>query len=148
MPRLQCVWRAIGNDHLRRVFGAPSRRGSEQEEARGAGRRVVALGIGHFHADKSRLERHVRRDCTIPIMQSTGFRRDEINLEELRERLKKMTGAELRKFGRHAAYMCSPKTNTGQKPRQVFEIQLEEARNEWKRRTVTKKRVVEEFEGK
>jgi hypothetical protein len=24
---------------------------------------VVALGIGHFHADKSQLERHVRRDC-------------------------------------------------------------------------------------
>jgi len=23
---------------------------------------VVALGIGHFHADKSQLERHVRRD--------------------------------------------------------------------------------------
>src|SRR4029077_2114176 len=61
-PRLQCVWRAIGNDHLRRVLRAPSRRGSEQEEARGAGQRVVALGIGHFHADKSQLERHVRRD--------------------------------------------------------------------------------------
>ena len=45
--------RAIGNDHLRRVLRAPSRRGSEQEEARGAGQRVVALGIGHFHADKS-----------------------------------------------------------------------------------------------
>jgi len=61
-PRLQCVWRTIGNDHLRRVLRAPSRRGPEQEEARGAGRRVVALGIGHFHADKSQLERHVRRD--------------------------------------------------------------------------------------
>ena len=23
---------------------------------------MVALGIGHFHADKSQLERHVRRD--------------------------------------------------------------------------------------
>ena len=109
---------------------------------------MVALGIGHFHADKSQFERHVRGDCTIPIMQSTGCRGDEINLEELPERLKKMTSAELRSFGRHAAYMCSPKTNTGQKPRQVFEIQLEEARNEWKRRTVAKKRVVEEFDGK
>ena len=59
---MQCVWRAIGNDHLRRVLRAPSRRGSEQEEARGAGRRLVALGIGHFHADKNQSERHVRRD--------------------------------------------------------------------------------------
>ena len=108
---------------------------------------MVALGIGHFHAE-NQLERHVRRDCTIPIMQSTGCRGDEINLEELPERLKKMTSAELRSFGRHAAYMCSPKTNTAQNPRQSFEIQLEEARNEWKRRTVAKKRVVEEFDGK
>jgi hypothetical protein len=44
------------------VLRAASRRGPEQEEARRAGRRVVALGIGHFHADKSQLERHVRRD--------------------------------------------------------------------------------------
>ena len=71
---------------------------------------------------------------------SIGFK-DDLDINGLRERLRKMTNAELRGFGRQAAYMCSPKANMGEEPRQVFEIQLEEARNEWKRRTVTQKRV-------
>jgi hypothetical protein len=59
------------NNHLRRVLRAPSRRGSEQEEARGAGRRLVTLGIGHFHADKNQMERHVRRDWVLLESKTT-----------------------------------------------------------------------------
>jgi len=67
--------------------------------------------------------------------------KDDLDINGLRERLRKMTNAEVRSFGRHAAYMCSPKADMRQEPRHVFEIQLEEARNEWKRRTVRKKQV-------
>ena len=67
--------------------------------------------------------------------------KDDLDINGLRERLRKMTNAEVRSFGRQAAYMCSPKANMGQEPRQVFEIQLEEARDAWKRRTVRKKQV-------
>ena len=49
-PRLQCVRQAVGKNHLRRLLGAPSHRGSQQEEARRARRRVVALEIGYSHS--------------------------------------------------------------------------------------------------
>jgi hypothetical protein len=56
-----------------------------------------------------------------------------IAVEEFRARLRKMTDAELLRFGKAARYMCSPAANFG-KPREAFVIQLRECRAEWKRR--------------
>ena len=69
-------------------------------------------------------------------MQSAiGFSgENEIDLESLRSRLRKMTDAELQQFGRAAKYMCSPKANMGKPPREPFVIQLQEARAEFQRR--------------
>jgi hypothetical protein len=61
--------------------------------------------------------------------QTTPF-----NVDELRERLQKMSDMELRKFGQAAQRMISAKANPGQSPPEVFVIQLREARIEWKRR--------------
>jgi hypothetical protein len=58
----------------------------------------------------------------------------DIDLEELRARLGKMTDAELRRFGRAARFMCSPGASLGEPPREAFVVQMEEARAEWKRR--------------
>ena len=58
----------------------------------------------------------------------------EINIEELRQRLGKMTDGELRQFGEASRFMCSPGANLGKPPRDVFVIQLNEARAEWRRR--------------
>ena len=61
--------------------------------------------------------------------QTTPF-----NVDELRERLRKMSDAELRTFGQAAQHMVSPKANPDQAPPELFVIQLDEARKEWKRR--------------
>ena len=61
--------------------------------------------------------------------QTTAF-----SVDELRERLRKMSDAELRTFGQAAQQMISPKANPGQPLPEVFVIQLDEARKEWKRR--------------
>jgi hypothetical protein len=61
--------------------------------------------------------------------QTTPF-----NVDELRERLRKMSDAVLRTFGQAAQHVVSPKANQGQPPSEVFVIQLDEARKEWKRR--------------
>jgi hypothetical protein len=53
---------------------------------------------------------------------------------EVRERLRRMSDEQLRDFGRACVYMCSPKANLGKAPLEPFVIQLEEARDEWKRR--------------
>jgi hypothetical protein len=52
-----------------------------------------------------------------------------IDLDQLRERLRKMTDEQLLQFGKAARFMCRDKS-----PRQAFVIQLEEARAEWPRR--------------
>jgi hypothetical protein len=57
-----------------------------------------------------------------------------LDLDQLRDQLAKMTDVELRSFGKSAAYMCSPEANLGTEPRPVFVLQLEEARAEWRRR--------------
>jgi hypothetical protein len=57
-----------------------------------------------------------------------------LNVDELRTRLKKMSDEELREFGKAAGYMVSPTANMGKPPREVFVIQLQEARAEWRRR--------------
>ena len=63
-----------------------------------------------------------------------GIQTTPFNVDELRERLQKMSDVELRKFGQAAQHRVSPKADLGQPPREVFVIQLEEARKEWKRR--------------
>ena len=57
-----------------------------------------------------------------------------LDLDELRGRLVKMTDASLKSFGKSAAYMCTPGANLGAEPRPVFVLQLKEARAEWRRR--------------
>jgi hypothetical protein len=68
-------------------------------------------------------------------ISSVGFSGNdgEIDLESLRTRLRKMNNQELRRFGLAAKFMCSPGAG-GKPPRQVFVIQLEEAKAEWERR--------------
>ena len=70
------------------------------------------------------------------MQSSVGFSgsEDEVDLESLRTRLRKMNDAELQRFGQAAKYMCSPHANFGKPPRQVFVIQLEEVETERERR--------------
>jgi hypothetical protein len=55
------------------------------------------------------------------------------NIEQIRERLRKMSDLELRKYGRAARDLADPKKNYGP-PNPSFKIQLDEARVEWRRR--------------
>jgi len=59
-----------------------------------------------------------------------------IDQKQLRERLRKMSDSELRRFGRAALDVCKP--HRGVPTREVFVIQLEEARAEWKSRKTAK----------
>jgi hypothetical protein len=55
------------------------------------------------------------------------------DIKRIRERISKMSDAELRKYGRAARDLANPKKNFG--PRNpAFQIQLDEARAEWRRR--------------
>jgi hypothetical protein len=54
------------------------------------------------------------------------------DLERIRARLRKMTDRELREYGRAAAHMADPRKNRNPNP--SFQVQLDEARAEWKRR--------------
>jgi hypothetical protein len=63
---------------------------------------------------------------------------NEIDLEVLRTRLRKMDDQELRRFGLAVNFMCSLGANLGKPPRQTFIIQLEEARAEQERRKLEK----------
>jgi hypothetical protein len=68
-------------------------------------------------------------------LSSVGFSSTEnkVDVEFLRVRLRKMSDTELLRFGRAAKNMCSTDACFGQRPRRVF-VQLQEAREEWKRR--------------
>jgi hypothetical protein len=59
-----------------------------------------------------------------------------VDLGALRARLEKMTDDELVKFGRQVRGLCYPLTYDGDgKPTiSAFDVQLEEARREWRRR--------------
>ena len=57
-----------------------------------------------------------------------------LNLDELRARLRVMDDRMLRVWGAAAARLCRPESNLGAPPRQVFVVQLQEARAEWRRR--------------
>jgi|ERR1700722_1891040 hypothetical protein len=55
------------------------------------------------------------------------------SIKQIRERIRKMSDAELRKYGRAAQDSSDPKKNFG--PRNpAFQVQLDEARAEWRRR--------------
>jgi hypothetical protein len=55
------------------------------------------------------------------------------SIEQVRERIRKMSDAELRKYGRAAQDSSNPKKHLG--PRNpAFQVQLDEARAEWRRR--------------
>ncbi len=58
---------------------------------------------------------------------------DSDDIEQIRERISKMSDAELRKYGRAARDLADPRKNHG-KPNPAFAIQLAEARAEWRRR--------------
>ena len=57
-----------------------------------------------------------------------------LDLDQLRARLRARSDRMLAQWGASAAYMCTPEANFGAPPRQVFVVQLEEARDEWRRR--------------
>jgi hypothetical protein len=64
-----------------------------------------------------------------------------LDLDQLRESLKRLSDQELIRFGKASRYMCSPEAQPfGGKhpPEQVFVVQLEEARKEWRRRKADK----------
>ena len=63
---------------------------------------------------------------------------NEVDLESLRARLRKMSDAELRRDIKAGEYMVSSHANFGKPPRQAFVIQLEEARAEQERRNSQK----------
>jgi hypothetical protein len=54
------------------------------------------------------------------------------NVEEIRERLRKMSDLELRQYGRAARNMADPKKPFGP-PNPSFQIHLDEPRAEWRR---------------
>jgi hypothetical protein len=55
------------------------------------------------------------------------------SIERIRARIQKMSDLELRQYGRAARDLANPKKNFGP-PNPSFQIQLDEARAEWKRR--------------
>jgi hypothetical protein len=57
---------------------------------------------------------------------------NSLDLEALR--LQRMDDKALQSFGRAAAFLCRPEQCHNDKPREVFVIQLQEARAEWRRR--------------
>jgi len=62
-----------------------------------------------------------------------GIQSNSESVDQLRERLRKMSDLELRKFGQAAKVMADPTKNFGT-PNPVFAVQLQEARAEWRRR--------------
>jgi hypothetical protein len=58
---------------------------------------------------------------------------DPESIEQIRERLHKMSDLELRQYGRSSRVMSDPTKHFGQ-PNPAFAIQLQEARTEWRRR--------------
>ncbi len=55
------------------------------------------------------------------------------DIEQIRARIRKMSDLELRQYGRAAIDLANPKKNFGP-PNPSFQIQLDEARAEWRRR--------------
>jgi hypothetical protein len=72
-------------------------------------------------------------------MSSVGFR--PFQIEEVQERLRKMSDAELIRFGCASAGMSSLEANFGHPPRRVFVEQLQEDHAERWRRHSTPTRI-------
>ena len=60
----------------------------------------------------------------------------EVDLEELRDRLRRMSDERLLQFGEAARFMCSKRANGNQPPSKTFLVQLGETRAEWRRRKI------------
>ena len=58
----------------------------------------------------------------------------DLDVEEFRKRIQKMTDKGLIRYGAASVYMCSPQANRGKPPRETFVVQLRECRAEWRRR--------------
>ena len=63
--------------------------------------------------------------------QSIG---QDFDIENLRERLHKLSERELIQFGKDVRYLCSPESNFGKPPLEVWAAQLREGCEEWRRR--------------
>jgi hypothetical protein len=55
------------------------------------------------------------------------------DIEQIRERIRKMSDLELRQYGRAARDLADPKKNF-EKPNPAFQVQLDGTRAEWRRR--------------
>lgn len=62
---------------------------------------------------------------------SIAFESEEVQLQKLRERLRKLSDDELIKFGRDVKKLSGPRVSCIPDP---WQAQLEEARAEWRRR--------------
>ena len=73
-------------------------------------------------------------------LNSVGFssREDEVDLERLRAQFRKMSDTELARDIQLGEKFCSPQVIFVRPPRQVFVIQLAEARAELERRNAEK----------
>ena len=74
-------------------------------------------------------------------LNSVGFStndENEVDLESLRARYRKMSDTKLQRDIQAGEYLCSPQANFGKPPRQVFVIALREARAESERRNAAK----------
>jgi len=63
---------------------------------------------------------------------SVGF--DKFDEEKEREKLRKLSDRELIREGKAARYMCSPATNFGKPPLEIYVIGLRLCKEEWRRR--------------
>ena len=63
---------------------------------------------------------------------AVGF--DKFDEDKEREKLRKLSDAELIREGKAARYMCSPATNFRKSPRDVYVIGLRLCKEEWRRR--------------
>jgi hypothetical protein len=61
------------------------------------------------------------------------------DIEQIRARIRKMSDRELRQYGRAAVHMADPRKNHGN-PNPSFQIQLDEARAEWRGDVIVKAR--------
>jgi hypothetical protein len=63
---------------------------------------------------------------------AVGFDRFDVDRE--RERLRKLSNAELIRAGKAARYICSPTANFGKPPLDVYIVGLRLCKEEWRRR--------------
>ncbi len=66
-----------------------------------------------------------------------GIQTDPEDLEQLRERIRRMSDPELLRYGQVAKYMCSSEANQGKPPLETYVVQLQEARKQWWKRHPT-----------